>query len=48
MNILHHRRLVIGGLLVLMIAACRGTMQLEESDRAMVRPGRSSQNPTAP
>ena len=36
MDVPNHRRLVIGGLLVLMIAGCRGAMRLEESDHLTV------------
>ena len=36
MDVPNHCRLVIGGLLVLMIAGCRGAMQLEESDHLTV------------
>ena len=36
MHVPNHRRLVLGGLLVLVIAGCRGALQLEESDHPTV------------
>ncbi len=36
MDVPSHHRLVIGGLLVLTMAGCRGAVQLEESDHPTV------------